>query len=667
MKRQSYFIIALITALLCCSMFITSCVEPEPEPPTPPETETPALEITTADLEIAPEGQECEVIYTITNEVVEGGSIEAACPAEWITDLDYSTKGTVTFTALPNETGADRSDVLTITYTYLDGEEQVSVSDEINLSQKAIPVQPVTYDYEFEFDILTGTWYGTQFGNNGEDNYYVWLSDKEFLDGYTQPNGTYYLFDMYAGAPANADAPMPPVGTYTLGEMGSTEPMTFSPDYSKGVSYGDMISDTEIDVIFNVSFSEGTLTVSTEDNVTYTFEAILTDIEGKTHHVVYTGTTVCEPDVPEVGPVITEDIDFVTRNVGASYISDEAGIMGVTLQFTDMDVDYEGYVVPPGTILTVEAYMPFDENGYLTPGTYTVDSMAGADGTLYPGEAVDFFGMMFYLGTYATYYADLEDMGSNGLINSGTMTIAGSNGIYDIECDFTTQEGAKITCTYSGSLVIPNVPSEFWSTLTDDYTLDLSNAIATGDFYGDFYYTGGGNWYVNLSPADGVTGDGMQMDFVVESLDFSDGIPSGTYTASPTQFPIPGEYLVGYYDNGSIGGTTFLGGFTEDGYVSEFGPATEGDLIITNHGDGTYTFEFSFLDDQGYTWDGNWTGSIAMTDYSSISASAAPVRYNAKPQRGALTMEQRIDAASQNAFKVLHVDTGRASLKKNVK
>ena len=61
MKRQSYFIIALITALMCCSMFITSCVEPEPEPPTPPETETPALEITTADLEIAPEGQECEV------------------------------------------------------------------------------------------------------------------------------------------------------------------------------------------------------------------------------------------------------------------------------------------------------------------------------------------------------------------------------------------------------------------------------------------------------------------------------------------------------------------------------------------------------------------------------------------------------------------------------
>ena len=138
---------------------------------------------------------------------------------------------------------------------------------------------------------------------------------------------------------------------------------------------------------------------------------------------------------------------------------------------------------------------------------------------------------------------------------------------------------------------------------------------------------------------------------MAEGLNFADGITSGTYTAAATGNPYPGEYLVGYNDNGSLGGTMFLGGFTADGYVSEFAPAMSGDLVITNHGDGTYTFSFEFLDDKGNTWDGEWTGSLSTTDYSEASA-AAPERSAAKVLGSKITMEERIDAQKNLPLKV---------------
>ena len=47
-----------------------------------------------------------------------------------------------------------------------------------------------------------------------------------------------------------------------------------------------------------------------------------------------------------------------------------------------------------------------------------------------------------------------------------------------------------------------------------------------------------------------------------------------------------------------------------------------GNLDITNNGDGSYTLSFDFVDDQGYAWDGSWSGTISTADYSYYSASA---------------------------------------------
>lgn len=71
---------------------------------------------------IAAEGAEVTVTYSITNPV-EGVSLTAATEAEWITDIDYSVEGEVSFTVAANN-GSSRSGVVTLSYT---GAEDVDV------------------------------------------------------------------------------------------------------------------------------------------------------------------------------------------------------------------------------------------------------------------------------------------------------------------------------------------------------------------------------------------------------------------------------------------------------------------------------------------------------------------------------------------------------------
>lgn len=164
----------------------------------------------------------------------------------------------------------------------------------------------------------------------------------------------------------------------------------------------------------------------------------------------------------------------------------------------------------------------------------------------------------------------------------------------------------------------------------------------------DYYSTGGNNWEIFLTPSDGISGDGFHADIVVESLDQADGIPSDTYTVSAAEVHMgivsgavnPGEYLKGYMTDNGLGGTIFTGGYDEMGYVSEYAPAIEGDLKITNHGDGSYTIEFDFADDIGNRWDGVWTGEIADAAPYHVSA-PGKAAIGIAPGDGAF--EQRLD------------------------
>ena len=639
MKRTSCFS-AAAAALAIGAFVLTGCKDDSLVPDGPGEGTSPELiiDVTGENIEIPAEGGNVEVTYELTNPV-EDGYVSASCEVDWIVDLDSETAGKVIVSAEKNDSGTSRSATLTVTYTWTGGEP---VEDEVELVQPAAGESGEDYDYEYEMNEFLAYFYEA-YGNDGEDNYYVWLSDRPFSeDGYAEVGGTYYLFDMYADPGTGTTIP---AGTYTLGADGETAAMTFS-DLSMYLYQGaDEASTVEL------YFTEGTLVV-TADAGTYTFDAVLTDSEGKTHHLTYTGPAdiqeETDPD-PEPGDGgLGEPVDFEASLAAAVYTNEENDVMTVTMQFTDMDVDLEGYVIPPGAMLTAEVYMPFNEEGKLALGTYEV---ADTYEEYTVATGMDFYG--YQLGTYVVNYSD-ESTYEIGYISSGTMEITGSRDfdLYTITCDFTTAEGVSVKCTYEGNMVVQGMPGPL-STLTGDYTLDLTDAIAYAEYYGDYYYTGGGNWVLNIDPASGV-GDALTVDFVVDGLDYSAGIPTGTYKAAATDYPEPGEYLTGFESGGYLYGTLYLDYVSEG--IAGCAPAISGDLNITNNSDGTYELSFSHMDDLGHTWSGSWAGTISTTDGSSEGYSVSFAKTKSLPgisvRRGATTERQKIDLVQEKGLKV---------------
>lgn len=379
-------------------------------------------------LTIDADGGTDTVSYSIINPV-EGGKVSASASESWISGLDCSTENAVIITSDPNPETVRRSCVITLTYPYSEGGK---AETQINVIQK----EAVPYDFDMSLEIFTATWYGPLFGLDGEHRYYTWVSDMPFVNSTTQVGGTYYLFDIFSTAPADESDPLPPAGTYTLGEEGATAAMTFTPEYSMGVS-----TTTDEQVIFDTGI--GVLPMGTR-------------------------------------------ADHITES-----------------------------------------------------------------------------------GTYV------------GLIADGEMTVSGEAGAYSVECSFLTAEGRSVTCSWSGDVTV------------------------TGD-----------NWIVQLLPGPGP--DGVQIELVTSGDGVEDGIPDGTYTASTSAVPSAGEFMTGSMTDGIVFGTNYVGDFTEQGLADGFAPATAGRLDVTGHGDGTCTFEFSFLDDKGNTWDGKWTGTLSVRSSSGI-------------------------------------------------
>lgn len=654
----------IVAGLICAVSALFSCTPQEtPNPPDPgndtTQVETPAIEIIRQDgmdkIEIPAQGGGFTLTYKIENGQ-EGGLVSAECPAEWIDSIDTSTEGSVFFNATANETENSREATFTIVYTYGENEQ---IKDSINIIQQA-GEPAVEYDYEYDMAALTGAYYGPK-GANGAHQYYTWLSDLPFDDdGYTQVGGTYYLFDIYASEPIDWSLYCMPEGTYTLGRYGQTEEGTFSIDNSY-VLFQNADGHTD------VYFSEGTLEVTVDDNLNYFFEAILTDTEGQTHHVTLTLYQPQWQDFSNHGGnynILERDVELNPINAFSQYIIKYGDIMEASLNFTDMEMSGSN-VTPPGYFLSVDAYMPLDKAGNIATGTYEISMDPGANLSLWYGEVYEIFGEITPMGTYVAYY-DEEGVPYYGLAESGTMTVSGGNGYYEIDCNFTTFEGYTVTCKYSGELTVQNVPQGF-STLEGDYTLNLSNSVAKAQCWGDYYGTGGANWVLEISPADGTTGDGFSTDFVSYSTD-NTFIESGSYVASEAEcvngiisgYTYPGQYLKGYYNqiSNSTGGTMYYGDFDTYGNAASYAPAISGEMKITNHEDNSYTISLNMYDDFGNNWTGEWTGEISgATPYCVTAPSGKPLMTVpadeiSKEEKAKIVYGNRVKVEKQKAAKV---------------
>ena len=553
------------------------------------------------NLTVPMEGGEAVIEYRIVNHV-EGGTISAEPTENWLGGFNYDTPGRIVFNVDENTADEDRSSIVTLTYTY---DENESVTAQLNVIQ-------ASYDYVIDCTFMSGTYYGSQYGLNGEYNYYTILSDMEYNDG-AMDGGSYYAFDLYtASAPENPDNPLPAAGTYVLGEQGATADMTFAPDHTQALR-----TSVDGEVVFDVGFTEGTLIISYDGGVMLA-EASLTDETGMRHYLTYSGN----PDYDNASggsggeTVLNQDIDMEASQGAAVYVSgEEGGLMEVQLTFTDMEVDFFGYVVPPGSILNVDVFMHYDESGNIATGDYTLAGSSVPEAmSINPGEYFNYMGVTLTMGTYISYIDESENV-FEGLISDGEMKVSGEPGNYTVECSFVTAEGYSVECSYNGALEVTGFPGPY-STLTDDYTLDLEGASGSAQFWGDYYGNGTGNWIVVLESATDV----VQLELITEEVDFNAGLASAVYTPSVDPVnPAPGEYVTGYLDGDYLDGDYLMGTNymeTLEGLIVGCAPAVSGDLSITNNGDDTYTISFAFTDDLGHVWDGGWTGVLDFSNRS---------------------------------------------------
>ena len=332
-------------------------------------------------------------------------------------------------------------------------------------------------DYVLEAAVLSGEYNGN-IGNNGEHNYYIHLSDKGFsADGKSISNGNYYRFDIFAPGPVRPDIITIPTGRYVLGTKNATVCGTFTPELSSYFINGPCGSPETV-----LAFSHGTLDITCKDDI-YTFEAMLTDISGMTHSVRYTGAQHLAnrsgDTVPDYLP-LQEDIEINCHTLAAVNYGPVNGFDNVIISMTDMTADSVSHVTPPGSILTLDCYMPVDEAGII-PGRYEISDLWGMkDYTLSPGEESN--GQ--YVGSHVQLFK--EDRSYLGFLSSGTVYIeriaANDSTVYSIETELVTSSGNTVVCLYEGTIGLTEAPSETAAAPGNTFSRPVFNPITRSHF-----------------------------------------------------------------------------------------------------------------------------------------------------------------------------------------
>ncbi len=96
----------------------------------------PEISLNTTEVNVPHKGGIAEMTYTLTNPV-EGAELTAATTAEWISDLNTSVEGKITFTVAPNEVSTPRSAIVELTYPGMETKPQFTV-EQAAAEEKAV-------------------------------------------------------------------------------------------------------------------------------------------------------------------------------------------------------------------------------------------------------------------------------------------------------------------------------------------------------------------------------------------------------------------------------------------------------------------------------------------------------------------------------------------------
>lgn len=471
------------------------------------------------------------------------------------------------------------------------------------------PEPTVEYDVDTVSSICEGIYFGDAYLSNDElYTYYLSISDLPVLDGgYTDSEGTYYILRLntpFEEQIAN--------GTYTLTE-----------ETGKYTEYTILGGNYSYIVYQNQQFfiKEGTLTVTNAETKPR-IEIEMTATDGTTFHTVYEGIYFYYNKSIEW---LKQDMNTKMTSVYSWYLEEMNEGRNANLNITLYEnIDADGWLVPPSSVLIFVGRGEFDDDGNLIPGTFTITNDENAsDYTFLAGGCINFMNAPFPTSTNFCYYYDPANSEAIqvGLAQSGTVEIEKQGDNYTLTYDLTTDKGKKLTGSYTGPIVVQDAPKVIekneWD-LSEDHELSFNAPNINVQAFSNTYTVDNAIvWQIQFKQYDenwSYTSDQMYVEFVCD-LD-------------ATEEPTPGVYPVSA--NNEFG-TARKGTFNMSGGVDGFGLGTyfkyyENDVVrwaaganggeveITKNDDGTYTITFDFLDGQAEPkhFKGTWTGELEI-------------------------------------------------------
>lgn len=284
------------------------------------------------------------------------------------------------------------------------------------------------------------------------------------------------------------------------------------------------------------------------------------------------------------------EIVFDAPIVTGEYLGDALtpGIANYWFFMTDRGFDNEGDSLPNTTYYRLDVYGPVStesDNFSIPNGTYTFDPN-------------DTYAMWTFTAEYSGFWVTDENGRRDEIkpFEEGTLTVEDGKLTLSVKVN-----GESHTATYEGRVALADGRGDVkvYSTLTEDYTADLSDHYLLYDCYGDYYDFGAFNWMILIAPNTGV-GDCIQLDFITGYNNEASGF-FGDYVAS--DYLAKWSFIPGWSNQQQLNCSWY---FTAD--QSQVAPFRGGNMSIKDNGDGTITVEFEVTDDRRNTITGSWSG-----------------------------------------------------------
>lgn len=276
----------------------------------------------------------------------------------------------------------------------------------------------------------------------------------------------------------------------------------------------------------------------------------------------------------------------------------------------EIGYDDESYLLPAtvdGCVLYCDLWgaISADHASPIVPeGTYTAHT----------GRANGTFDLEHTLAT-----CNLEQVGEqyrivDVLFTDGTITVKHTDQGYLVTATMTTTDGNTMKFTYDGAMPLQDKSGEGEevddNVLRENLSLDLKRVTRQQYDEGD---AGVDTYVLRCFDVDRITDDGLSPYGAGTKLQIGlytapgAGI-AGTYTIASRQDYRPGTFYAGTWFGLQAVGTFCMK--TDDDHNSKYCLITDGTINIRDNGDGTHTLQCDLKDENGYSVQCEWTGTI---------------------------------------------------------